>query len=302
MTTPSTRCGFVAIIGAPNAGKSTLLNTLVGSKVAIATHKVQTTRMPIRGIKNFAHTQCVFIDTPGIHNASGNRLNQAMVQSAWQSAADADVAVLLLDAQKNLGGQGLAILQRLVQEGRPFWVALNKIDGLSHAVLLPKMQAIGAAAGKLLLGCFAISARSGDGVTAMFKQLAETMPLGPWLYPDDSPTDQTLPVRLAELTREQLLIFFHDEIPYDLQVVTTDIAKGERGGLIVQQQVVVVKAAHRQIILGRGGQAIKNIGTRARQQMQKVLGQGVQLFLQVTVDPKWMGRDETLRHMGLPTK
>jgi GTP-binding protein Era len=295
-----TRAGFVAIIGAPNAGKSTLVNRLVGSKVSIVTHKVQTTRFPIRGVMMRGQSQVVLVDTPGIF-APKRRLDRAMVKSAWEGAGDADGLVHLVDA-RHWTGQGdrtedESIIARLKELGAKAILAINKIDLVERSGLLAAAQAL------FDTGVYSdvvmISGLNGDGVDQLADLIASRMPVGPYLFPEDQSAD--IPVRMlaAEVTREKLMLRLHQEIPYQLTVETETWQKIGKGGIKVEQLIHVSREGHRSIVLGKGGQTIKEIGTAARKELSEILGMPVHLFLRVKVSERWQDNRERFTAIGL---
>ena len=279
-----TRCGFVALIGSPNAGKSTLLNRLVGAKVSIVTPKVQTTRSRVRGIALAGASQIVFIDTPGIF-APRRRLDRAMVQAAWRGVADADLVVLLVDVAHGLDADVARILEGLGKTGRPAILALNKIDKVAHDVLLPLTQQLGAA--DRFSDVFMISALTGDGVNALRAHLAAHMPEGPWLYPEDQLSDMPERLLAAEVTREQLFLQLQQELPYALTVETEYWQEKPDGSVRIDQMVYVRRQGHKGILLGKGGQQIKAVGQAARIELGRMLDRRVHLFLRVKVRENW---------------
>ncbi|HEX5006640.1 MAG TPA: GTPase Era [Hyphomonadaceae bacterium] len=292
--------GFAAIIGAPNSGKSTLVNRLVGSKVSIVTHKVQTTRFPVRGVMMHGDAQVVLVDTPGIF-APKRRLDRAMVQSAWEGATDADALVHLVDARA-WAGQGdrtedEAIIARLKGLGRRAILALNKID------LVDRQALLGAAKALFDTGVYSdvlmISGLNGDGVDQLADLLAKAMPEGPFLFPADQAAD--IPVRLlaAEVTREKLMLRLHQEIPYQLTVETETWEQHKNGSVKVEQMIHVSREGHRSIVLGKGGQTIKEVGMAARQELAGILGKPVHLFLRVKVSERWMESRDRYSALGL---
>ena len=294
--TGATRAGFVAIIGAPNAGKSTLLNQLVGSKVAIVTHKVQTTRARIRGIAIEGNAQIVFVDTPGIFKPK-RRLDRAMVDAAWGGAEDADQVLLLVDVQKGITEEVRAILKSLEASGRKVLLALNKIDGVPHAKLLQLAQELNETG--LFTDVFMISALTGDGVGDLRRHVAGLMPEGPWLYPEDQIADVPLRSLAAEITREKAYLRLHDELPYALTVETESWEQKQDGSIRIQQVIYVERDSQKKIVLGKGGQTIKTIGQLAREEMQELLETKVHLFLFVKVRENWGNDRERFGAMGL---
>ena len=292
----ATRAGFVAIIGAPNAGKSTLLNQLVGSKIAIVTHKVQTTRARIRGIALEGSAQIVFVDTPGIFKPK-RRLDRAMVDAAWGGAEDADQVLLLIDVQKGVTEEVRAILKSLEDSGRKVVLALNKIDGVPHEKLLKLAQELNETG--LFTDVFMISALTGDGVSDLRRHVAALMPEGPWLYPEDQIADVPMRSLAAEITREKAYLRLHDELPYALTVETESWEQKKDGSIRIQQIIYVERDSQKKIVLGKGGQTIKIIGQLAREEMQELLETKVHLFLFVKVREKWGEDRERFGAMGL---
>ena len=292
-----TRAGFVALIGAPNAGKSTLLNALVGSKVSIVTHKVQTTRALVRGIVAHGSTQIVFVDTPGIF-APKRRLDRAMVTTAWGGAADADVVALLVDARKGLTEEVRGIFGKLAEfpTSRERVLILNKIDVVKRDTLL--QLAAGANEISAFSRTFMVSALTGDGLPDLMDYFAGAMPESPWLYPEDQMTD--LPIRwlAAEITREKMMIRLHEELPYHSTVETETWAETPKG-VRIDQTIFVERESQRKIVLGKGGQTIKAISTAARQEIAEFLGRPVHLFLFVKVRENWSDDPERYREMGI---
>jgi GTP-binding protein Era len=291
-----TRCGFVALIGAPNAGKSTLLNALVGSKVTIVSHKVQTTRALIRGITVEDKSQLIFVDTPGIF-APKRRLDRAMVTTAWSGAHEADLVGVLIDARKGLDEEADAILGRLAAVTRPKILILNKIDVVPRETLLSLTKAANDKAA--FEATFMISALKRDGVADLKTWLAGRMPASPWLYPADQMSDAPLRQLAAEITREKLFERLHQELPYH-STVETEVWKELRGGDIrIEQTIFVERESQRKIVLGKGGQTIKAIGEAARRDIAEVAEAKVHLFLFVKVREGWGDDPERYRAMGL---
>ena len=278
------RCGTIALLGAPNAGKSTLLNLLVGAKLSIVTPKVQTTRTLIRGIAMEGKSQLVFIDTPGIF-APKRRLDRAMVAAAWAGAEDADLAIVLVDAARGLDDDTRQILERLKGTGRRIVLALNKIDLVKRETLLPLADALG----KLcpVERIFMISGTTGDGTADLADFLVSAVPEGPWLFPEDQLTD--LPQRLlaAEVTREQIFLQLHQELPYATTVETEGWEEREDGSVKITQTIHVQRPGQKAIVLGKGGAQIKRIGAAARAELEKMLDRRVHLFLFVRVSENW---------------
>jgi GTPase len=294
--TEDTRGGFVALIGAPNAGKSTLLNTLVGSKVTIVSHKVQTTRALVRGIAVEGIAQLIFVDTPGIF-APKRRLDRAMVTSAWSGAHDADVVAVLIDARKGLDEEADVILTGLALLGQPKLLLLNKIDLVEREKLL----ALAKAANDRVpfAATFMISALSGDGVSDAKRWLAEKMPPGPWLYPPDQMSDAPLRQLAAEVTREKLFHRLHQELPYQSTVETESWKELRDGSVRIEQTIYVERESQRKIVLGKGGAAIKAISAAARKEIAEIVEKPVHLFLFVKVRAGWGDDPERYRGMGL---
>jgi GTP-binding protein Era len=295
-TEHATHCGFVALIGATNAGKSTLLNALVGSKISIVTPKVQTTRALIRGIAMAGAAQLIFVDTPGIF-APHRRLDRAMVASAWGSTHDADIVALLIDARKGVQDDEEAILRGLADLRQPKVLVLNKIDLVDKPKLLALTQALNERAA--FAGTFMVSARSGDGVGDLKSWFAAHVPAGPWLYPEDQISDAPLRQLAAEITREKLYLRLHQELPYQ-STVETEVWKELNGGAVrIEQTIYVERESQRKIVLGKGGQTIKAIGAAARIEIAAAIEQPVHLFLFVKVRDGWSDDPERYREMGL---
>ncbi|MBL8590144.1 MAG: GTPase Era [Methylobacteriaceae bacterium] len=290
------RAGFTALIGAPNAGKSTLINRLVGAKVSIVSRKVQTTRAPARGVAIAGDAQIVFVDTPGLFRPK-RRLDRAMVASAWGGAGEADVVCLLIDARKGLDEEARAILARLGELRAPAFLVLNKIDVVDREKLL----ALAAEANALhrFEQTFRISALSGDGVDRLLAALAAAMPPGPWLYPEDQLTDGNLRMLAAEITREKLFERLHDELPYQLTVETDSWKEQKDGSARIEQTIYVTREAHKKIVIGEAGHVLKTIGTMARREIAAEAGHPVHLFLFVKVRENWLDDPERYREMGL---
>ncbi len=291
-----TRCGFIALIGAPNVGKSTLINALVGTKVAIVSHKVQTTRTLLRGIATVDGSQLVFIDTPGIF-APKRRLDRAMVTNAWAGTHDADIAGVLVDAKRGLDEEADAILERLAEVGRPKILLINKVDLVEKSALLAIAKAANARVA--FAATFMISALTGDGVADVKRWLAQHVPQGPWHYPEDQITDAPLRQLAAEITREKLYLRLHQELPYQ-STVETDIWKELKDGSTrIEQTIYVERESQRKIVLGKGGQTIKAIGADARREIADMIEAPVHLFLFVKVREGWGDDPERYREMGL---
>ncbi|MDP2008599.1 MAG: GTPase Era [Phenylobacterium sp.] len=305
-----TRAGFVAVIGAPNAGKSTLTNSMVGAKVSIVTQKVQTTRFPVRGVAIEGETQLVLVDTPGIFTPR-RRLDRAMVRSAWGGTEDADAVVHLVDAAAEIAvneGKGKAadrrgmadvdtIVEGLKAAGKQVILALNKIDGVKRENLLAISQRLFETG--VYTEVFMISAATGAGVEDLTKRLVELMPEGPWLYPADQTAD--LPVRLlaAEITREKIYLRVHEELPYAAAVETTSFEERKDGSLRIEQTIYVERESQRPIVLGANGQTLKWIGQKSREELTTLLDKTVHLFLTVKVDERWADKREFYGDVGL---
>jgi GTP-binding protein Era len=292
----TTSCGFVALIGAPNAGKSTLLNAMVGSKVSIISHKVQTTRALIRGIAIEGQSQLIFVDTPGIFSPR-RRLDRAMVTTAWSGAHEADLVGVLIDSRKGLDEEAEGILGKLGEVRPPKVLILNKIDMVAKEALLDLAKLANAAA--QFEATFMISALTGDGVADLKAWLAQRVPPGPWLYPPDQMSDAPVRQLAAEITREKLFERLHQELPYH-STVETEVWKELRAGDIrIEQTIYVERESQRKIVLGKGGQTIKAIGEAARKEIAAVIEAKVHLFLFVKVREGWGEDPERYRAMGL---
>ncbi|WP_321340066.1 GTPase Era [Breoghania sp.] len=291
-----TRAGFVALIGAPNAGKSTLLNRLVGAKLSIVTHKVQTTRAIMRGVAIHDAAQVVFVDTPGIF-APKRRLDRAMVDTAWSGAEGADIVALLIDARKGIDDEIAPILKRLAELRRPKVLILNKIDVTKRDELLA--LASRANAEVQFDQTFMISALDGDGADDLMDYFAKTLPKGPWLYPEDQISDLPLRMIAAEITREKLFLRLHQEIPYASTVETTQWKELKDGSARVEQTIYVERDSQKKIVLGKGGATIKAISQAARQDIMAMTERPVHLFLFVKVRENWGNDPERYREMGL---
>lgn len=304
------RAGFCAVIGAPNAGKSTLTNRLVGAKVAIVTHKVQTTRFPVRGVAQVGDTQIVIVDTPGIF-AAKRRLDRAMVKAAWGGADEADCVVHLVDAsawvaelagrpsgaQRHSLEDDRRVIEQLKEAGKRVFLALNKIDLFPHDQVLPVIAALSEAG--VYDETFLISAENGEGVDKLEAAIAARMPEGPALYPPDQIAD--LPMRLlaAEVTREKLMLRLHQELPYQLMVDTESWEERGDGSVRIQQVIIVGRDGHKAMVLGKGGSLIKEIGRQARLDLTQMLDRPVHLFLFVKVDERWQEKRERYQGIGL---
>ncbi|SCY84796.1 GTPase Era [Microvirga guangxiensis] len=292
----NTKAGFVALIGAPNAGKSTLLNALVGSKVSIVSRKVQTTRALVRGIAMEGDTQIIFVDTPGIFKPK-RRLDRAMVTSAWGGAGDADVVALLLDVRKGVDEEAEAILDKLPELKQPKVLILNKIDLIERSKLLELAAKLNEKVP--FTHTFMISALKGDGIKTLLSQLAALMPAGPWLYPEDQVSDAPLRMLAAEITREKIYERLHEELPYQSTVETDQWQQRPDGSVRIEQTVFVERDSQRKIVLGKGGQTIKSIGQAARKEISEIAEAPVHLFIFVKVRENWSDDPERYREMGL---
>jgi len=290
------KCGFIALIGAPNAGKSTLVNALVGSKVSIVTHKVQTTRAIVRGIAMAGEAQLVLLDTPGIF-APKRRLDKAMVTTAWGGAKDADLVGLLIDVRKGIDNQVEAILDGLADVRQPKFLLLNKIDLVARDKLLD----IAARANDKVAfeRTFMISALTGDGLKDLIEWLAERSPAGPWMFPLDQLSDLPMRQLASEITREKIFLRLHEELPYASTVETEAWKELKDGAVRIEQVVFVERDSHKKILLGKGGQTIKAISQAAREELSELLERPVHLFLFVKVRRKWGDDPERYREMGL---
>lgn len=295
-TAEPTRCGFVAIVGAPNAGKSTLTNQLVGAKVSIVTRKVQTTRARITAIAVADNSQIVFVDTPGIFEPK-RRLERAMVDAAWSGIGDADIVVLLVDAQKGRSDDTDRIITGLKTAGRQAILALNKVDLVKQPTLLALAQALNAEG--VFTDTFMISALQGDGTADLLAHLAAVVPAGPWLYPEDQLSDISERLLAAEITREKVFLRLHEELPYSITVETESWQERKDGSVRIEQVIYVRRDTQKGIVLGKGGRQVKQIGAEARQEMETVFDRRVHLFLFVKVRENWVDDPERYREMGL---
>ena len=297
----TTRAGFVALIGEPNAGKSTLLNRMVGAKVSIVTHKVQTTRARIRGVAMEGDSQIVFVDTPGLFQPR-RRLDRAMVAAAWGGAADADVVVLLIEAHRGLTEGVRTILDGLagIGQGRIVALAINKIDKVAAETLLGLAREMNDRFA--FAETFMISAEKGHGTNDLRQWLAARLPESPWLYPEDQIADLPMRMIAAEITREKLTLRLHQELPYQMTVETEAWEERKDGTARIDQIVYVVRDGHKGIVLGHRGETIKAVSRAAREELEEFLGRRVHLFLQVKVRPNWLEEAERYSEMGLDFK
>jgi GTP-binding protein Era len=296
-----TRAGFVALIGEPNAGKSTLLNRMVGAKVSIVTHKVQTTRARIRGVAMEGASQIVFVDTPGLFQPR-RRLDRAMVAAAWGGAADADIVVLLVEANRGVTEGVERILEGLadIGQGRKVALAINKIDRVDAPVLLGLTKDLNDRYD--FAETFMISAERGHGVNVLREWLAGEVPKGPWLYPEDQIADLPMRMIAAEMTREKLTLRLHQELPYQLTVETENWEERKDGSARVDQLIYVVRDGHKGIVLGNKGETIKAVSKAAREELEEFMGRKIHLFLQVKVRANWQDEAERYSEMGLDFK
>lgn len=294
--TENTRCGFVALVGAPNAGKSTLLNSLVGTKVSIVTHKAQTTRAQVRGVVTEGDGQIIFIDTPGIF-APKRRLDRAMVEAAWSGAGDADFVAFIVDVERGITGEIESLIEGLKKVPHPKVLVLNKVDLVKPETLLK----LAAKLNETLEfeRTFMVSALNGSGVGDFLEWGLKRIPLGPWHFPEDQLTDLTLALTAAEVTREKLFLRIHDEIPYNTTVETEKFTINKDGSYRIDQVIYVTRDTHKKIVLGAGGQTIKSIGAEARKELMEIYEVPVHLFLFVKVREKWGEDPERYREMGL---
>jgi GTPase len=296
VTEKQTRCGFCAIIGAPNAGKSTLVNALAGTKISIVSHKVQTTRSRLRAIVVSGESQIIFVDTPGIFKPK-RRLDEAMVEGAWSGASEADAVILLTDVRRGLDDEVLAIIEGLRKSGTKALLALNKIDLVKAETLLELSQRFNEAFP--FRETFMISALNGSGVAKLRERVAALMPESPWLYAEDQIADVPLRFLAAETTREKLYERLHEELPYASTVETETWEERKDGSVRIDQVIYVERESQRKIVLGKGGQTIKALGQAARLDLEKAFDRRVHLFLFVKVRENWAKDPERLRMMGL---
>ena len=296
MSTTTTKAGFVAVIGAPNAGKSTLVNALVGQKVAIVSPKAQTTRARLMGIAIEGRSQILLVDTPGIFRPK-RRLDRAMVAAAWTGAQDADLTLLVIDAGAKIGDEVERIIAALSERQHPLFLALNKIDLVKRPALLA--LAVDLTARLNPDKVFMISAAQGDGVADLKQALSAAMPDGPWLYPEDEVSDATDRMIAAELTREQIVNQLHQELPYATAVETETWEDRPDGSTEIRQQILVDRDSQKAIVIGKGGRRLKEIGATSRAEIARHLGRPVHLFLHVKVNPRWDEDRGLYREIGL---
>ncbi len=296
MNQEQTRCGLIAVIGAPNAGKSTLVNALVGQKVAIVSAKAQTTRARLMGIAVLGDTQLLLVDTPGIF-APHRRLDRAMVAAAWTGAQDADLVVLVIDAAAAVGTRLESLLESLEGRSEPLMLVLNKVDIAGKDALLPLTAALSERLRPREI--FMVSATSGDGITDLKAALAQAMPQGPWHFPPNQLSDATDRMVAAELTREQLYDQLHSELPYASAVETEKWEDRKDGSTMIHQQILIERDSQKAIVIGKGGAQLKAIGQAAREAIAEHLGRKVHLFLHVKVSPGWDEDRSVYRDIGL---
>ena len=290
------RAGFVALIGAPNAGKSTLINQLVGTKVSIVSHKVQTTRTVVRGILMHNNSQIIFADTPGIFQPR-RRLDRAMVDAAWGGAKDADIVCLLIDAERGIRGDAERILESLADVKLPKILLLNKIDRVQPEALLALTKQANDAVD--FDQTFMISALKGNGCEDFLDYLADVLPEGPYLYPPDQVSDFPIKLLAAEVTREKIFLRLHQELPYSAHVEVEGWEERKDGSVKIDQVIYIQRAAHKKIVIGKGGETIKAISSAARSELSELLDRKVHLFLFVKVRENWLDDPERYREMGL---
>lgn len=301
-TSHPTRAGFVAIIGAPNAGKSTLLNLLVGQKIAIVSHKVQTTRVNMRGVLTKDQNQFIFVDTPGIYRPkdTSRLLDKSMVDAAWQASGDADVVLMVIDAKSGFNAKTMDIIENLKatkSSNRPVFLALNKVDSIEKEKLLPLMQK--AVDMGIFKEIFAISAKNNDGVFDMLNRFAPHLPESPYLYDEETLTDMPMRLVAAEITREKAFHHLQQEVPYSLAVETVNFEHYDNGSIRIDQNILVEREAHKPIVLGKGGATVKKIGQLSRRDLEEMLETKVHLFLKVKVSDKWANSHNFMREIGL---
>ncbi|MEO7691095.1 MAG: GTPase Era [Sphingomonas sp.] len=296
MTDTQTHCGLVAVVGAPNAGKSTLVNALVGQKVAIVSPKAQTTRARLMGVAIEGGTQLLLVDTPGIFEPK-RRLDRAMVSAAWGGTEGADVIALVVDAKGGLGPKVIPIAESIANRREPKYLILNKVDLADKAKLLLHAERLNGIVD--FAETFFISATTGDGLAELKTAFAKAMPEGPWHYPEDQVSDATERSLASEVTREQLYLQLHAELPYASAIETEQYKEREDGSVEIRQQILVERPTQRAIVLGKGGAQIKEIGARARAELSAIMGKPVHLYLHVKVKPGWDDERDIYREMGL---
>lgn len=296
-----TRCGFVAVLGAPNAGKSTLVNSLVGTKVSIVSPKVQTTRTIVRGIALEGQSQIVFVDTPGIFEGATRRLERAMVSVAWSGMQDADAVLLVVDGARAIEDNTKAIILSLAKRQKkdptPVMLVINKVDVAKKDRLLEITSWLNEALD--FTETFMVSALSGDGTDRILDVLVDAMPVSPWLFPEDEVSDMPQRLLAAEITREKLFMALRQELPYDCMVDTDTWKEFKDGSARIDQTIYVTRDSQKPIVLGKGGKAIKAVGEQARIELEELLGRRLHLFLHVKVEPKWRERRANFSAWGL---
>ena len=298
MDNPETRCGFIAVIGAPNAGKSTLVNQIIGAKVSIVSPKVQTTRTRVTGILAEGTDQAIFVDTPGIFRGAKRRLEKAMVDVAWRQAAETDRLMLVIDvSRKRLSDDDHAVIEQLEQQKAKPILVLNKTDSARHEVMLEIATAVNARLD--VQETFMVSALTGDGVEDLKNAVLARLPAGPWLYPDDQISDLPSRMLAAEATREKLFMQLHQELPYNLTVETELFEVQKNGDLKINQVIYVTRDSHKAMVLGKSGARIKQVGSQSRQDLAELFDRKVHLFLFVKVRENWLNDPERFREMGL---
>ena len=296
MTTKPTKCGIVAVVGSPNAGKSTLVNKFVGSKVSIVTHKVQTTRSRIRAISILGESQVVYVDTPGIFIPK-RRLERAMVDAAWIGAEEADIVLIVIDVMRGIGADIKSIIDRLSEKNCSIYVVLNKIDSLRRELLLALIDGLKNEA--KISEIFMISALNGEGVSELQSVISERMPTGPWLFPEDQLSD--LPQRLlaSEITREKVYLYLHQELPYAIAVDTENWKKLNDNSIRIEQVIYIQRESQKGIVLGSGGKTIKRIRSESQKELSDLLEQKIHLFVRVKVSANWINEPGRYREWGL---
>jgi GTP-binding protein Era len=296
MTTKPTKCGIVAVVGPPNAGKSTLVNKFVGSKVSIVTHKVQTTRSRIRAISILGETQIVYVDTPGIFIPK-RRLERAMVDAAWIGAEEADIVLIVIDVMRGIGADIKSIIDRLTEKNCSIYVVLNKIDSLRRELLLALIDSLKNEA--KISEIFMISALNGEGVSELQSVISDRMPMGPWLFPEDQLSD--LPQRLlaSEITREKVYLYLHQELPYAIAVDTENWKKLNDNSIRIEQVIYIQRESQKGIVLGSGGKTIKRIRSESQKELSDLLEQKIHLFVRVKVSANWINEPGRYREWGL---
>ncbi len=298
MTDPKTYCGFATIIGAPNAGKSTLINSMVGEKVSIVSSKVQTTRTRVLGIVMEGDAQIIFVDTPGLFKPGNDRMEKAIVAAAWQGLSESDLVLFVVDAVKGMSRPVRTIMDRLKNvTGKKYILVLNKVDDIARPKLLELATIMNQAMG--FEATFMVSARENDGVSDIVKYVAKHMPEGPYHYPPDQMSDMPMRLLAAEITREKLFRAIHDEIPYDLTVETENWEEFDDGSVKIDQVVFIAREGQKKIILGKGGEMIGKIGTQARIELEEIMGRRAHLKIFVKVRENWSEDSDHYKLWGL---